>query len=127
MCRPPGFFSTLFFFNDTATTEIYTLSLHDALPTCGPLPWLITSSCSSATGARASQAVRTLARWLSTVIGSPRRCRALPPRATTTRMTVILLRVDGCRRLSTAGPNTEFDHSLLAIDDRTHDADPSLV
>src|SRR5215813_15601413 len=28
----------LFFFNDTATTEIYTLSLHDALPisyTCG--------------------------------------------------------------------------------------------
>src|SRR5687767_1959279 len=25
----PGFF---FFFNDTATTEIYTLSLHDALP-----------------------------------------------------------------------------------------------
>src|SRR2546429_5684264 len=26
--------STLFFFNDTATTEIYTLSLHDALPIC---------------------------------------------------------------------------------------------
>src|SRR5260370_42041706 len=25
-------FSLLFFFNDTATTEIYTLSLHDALP-----------------------------------------------------------------------------------------------
>src|SRR5258707_8330145 len=25
-------FSFLFFFNDTATTEIYTLSLHDALP-----------------------------------------------------------------------------------------------
>src|SRR2546427_7382053 len=24
----------LFFFNDTATTEIYTLSLHDALPIC---------------------------------------------------------------------------------------------
>src|SRR2546430_12957449 len=37
-----------FFFNDTATTEIYTLSLHDALPICdsfirrSPLtgPWL---------------------------------------------------------------------------------------
>src|SRR5258708_12647031 len=28
--RPPR--SPLFFFNDTATTEIYTLSLHDALP-----------------------------------------------------------------------------------------------
>src|SRR5438034_6368100 len=25
-----------FFFNDTATTEIYTLSLHDALPIYGP-------------------------------------------------------------------------------------------
>src|SRR2546423_6266927 len=28
-------FSLFFFFNDTATTEIYTLSLHDALPICG--------------------------------------------------------------------------------------------
>src|SRR3712207_6970085 len=27
----------VFFFNDTATTEIYTLSLHDALPICGSL------------------------------------------------------------------------------------------
>src|SRR2546422_6364037 len=27
-------FSVRFFFNDTATTEIYTLSLHDALPIC---------------------------------------------------------------------------------------------
>src|SRR5256886_16389314 len=26
--------SVVFFFNDTATTEIYTLSLHDALPIC---------------------------------------------------------------------------------------------
>src|SRR3712207_9182040 len=35
-CVPVDIF--LFFFNDTATTEIYTLSLHDALPIC--LPWL---------------------------------------------------------------------------------------
>src|SRR3712207_8352530 len=28
----------LFFFNDTATTEIYTLSLHDALPIWCPAP-----------------------------------------------------------------------------------------
>src|SRR5438552_10332773 len=28
--------SSLFFFNDTATTEIYTLSLHDALPIYPP-------------------------------------------------------------------------------------------
>src|SRR2546429_4940380 len=31
-----GFFF-FFFFNDTATTEIYTLSLHDALPISSPL------------------------------------------------------------------------------------------
>src|SRR2546422_8313930 len=31
MRRPPGL-ALFFFFNDTATTEIYTLSLHDALP-----------------------------------------------------------------------------------------------
>src|SRR5260370_21846101 len=31
-----------FFFNDTATTEIYTLSLHDALPISGE--WVITIS-----------------------------------------------------------------------------------
>src|SRR3712207_7360398 len=28
------FVTIFFFFNDTATTEIYTLSLHDALPIC---------------------------------------------------------------------------------------------
>src|SRR2546429_6316347 len=42
-CFPPTCF--FFFFNDTATTEIYTLSLHDALPIfrCSEqycLPWL---------------------------------------------------------------------------------------
>src|SRR6266478_285635 len=30
--EPVSFFFFFFFFNDTATTEIYTLSLHDALP-----------------------------------------------------------------------------------------------
>ena len=32
-----SFLFFLFFFNDTATTEIYTLSLHDALPISLPL------------------------------------------------------------------------------------------
>src|SRR5258708_2570811 len=32
MCLPPPHTIVFFFFNDTATTEIYTLSLHDALP-----------------------------------------------------------------------------------------------
>src|SRR2546429_9541028 len=34
---PRSFTLFFFFFNDTATTEIYTLSLHDALPICQPL------------------------------------------------------------------------------------------
>src|SRR2546427_9297720 len=45
-------FSLFFFFNDTATTEIYTLSLHDALPI----------SRSSRTTAERLVAVRSLAR-----------------------------------------------------------------
>src|SRR3989442_4373078 len=32
--------SHFFFFNDTATTEIYTLSLHDALPICCRGSWI---------------------------------------------------------------------------------------
>src|SRR6202045_4133550 len=39
--RPPTstrfVFCSFFFFNDTATTEIYTLSLHDALPISNPV------------------------------------------------------------------------------------------
>src|SRR5437588_8180114 len=34
-----------FFFNDTATTEIYTLSLHDALPIFGVNLALLASTC----------------------------------------------------------------------------------
>src|SRR3712207_7630320 len=44
--------SPFFFFNDTATTEIYTLSLHDALP-IWPEPWtrsFMTTLTSSASG-----------------------------------------------------------------------------
>src|SRR5215467_3402311 len=41
--RFPVRFFLFFFFNDTATTEIYTLSLHDALPI-----WLLGSSGYSA-------------------------------------------------------------------------------
>src|SRR5690242_21663131 len=56
--RPHSRSVLLFFFNDTATTEIYTLSLHDALPisarSCCDLAW------SSDRGAG-----RVLARWRS--------------------------------------------------------------
>src|SRR2546426_12438414 len=61
--------SCFFFFNDTATTEIYTLSLHDALPISSG--WR--SSGNSSTAARVS-------------VGSswPRR-RAGPPRTRSPR------------------------------------------
>src|SRR3712207_8373110 len=40
-----------FFFNDTATTEIYTLSLHDALPICtAPFNTVLTTWKGDATG-----------------------------------------------------------------------------
>src|SRR6266496_6739022 len=45
------FLCSFFFFNDTATTEIYTLSLHDALPISPPASW---SRSSSTSGPRTS-------------------------------------------------------------------------
>src|SRR2546427_6137169 len=36
LCPPSHRVFVFFFFNDTATTEIYTLSLHDALPISPP-------------------------------------------------------------------------------------------
>src|SRR2546422_11658498 len=41
--------SFFFFFNDTATTEIYTLSLHDALPISWPRPCSFSPPTSRAT------------------------------------------------------------------------------
>src|SRR5260221_1658666 len=52
-----SFLVFFFFFNDTATTEIYTLSLHDALPICADMqkghgnPWPL---CGCATRRRAA-------------------------------------------------------------------------
>src|SRR3990172_8572957 len=40
---------SVFFFNDTATTEIYTLSLHDALPILGSVDDLESFSCDAVT------------------------------------------------------------------------------
>src|SRR2546422_7298285 len=95
-------FSFFFFFNDTATTEIYTLSLHDALPillrrnggtprgaACGPLPagiwisfsgippWVTKSSARSVRPAHSLQRVSHSGarRALPT---APRGARAVP-------------------------------------------------
>ena len=55
----------VFFFNDTATTEIYTLSLHDALPIWSMAVWVV---CVAALTAPASQAIYgatgPCSRWL---------------------------------------------------------------
>src|SRR2546429_1814143 len=52
----------IFFFNDTATTEIYTLSLHDALPICFPIAGDIQSillGCLVAAFARQREVIAT--------------------------------------------------------------------
>src|SRR5690242_21533366 len=48
-----SFVSCFFFFNDTATTEIYTLSLHDALPIAPSTATVGTSSSGRSSAARA--------------------------------------------------------------------------
>src|SRR3712207_8335861 len=70
----------IFFFNDTATTEIYTLSLHDALP-ISPSP----------TPASASRSCRPTPAWARrSTMGSPARPASTSPtcrRTTSTRRT----------------------------------------
>src|SRR5258708_9100755 len=46
-----NFLICIFFFNDTATTEIYTLSLHDALPIYKVLVDALQGLCGSVCGA----------------------------------------------------------------------------
>ena len=48
-------FVRLFFFNDTATTEIYTLSLHDALPISLPQRELVNIKSGGAAAKRTGQ------------------------------------------------------------------------
>src|SRR3712207_8332360 len=48
--------SLFIFFNDTATTEIYTLSLHDALPISSAVPACSTSVFSASSPRRPSMA-----------------------------------------------------------------------
>src|SRR3712207_8986631 len=59
-----------FFFNDTATTEIYTLSLHDALPIC-TLDQLLLSGLSPAALASAKAAAHFLTTGLPLLLATP--------------------------------------------------------
>src|SRR3954464_12672511 len=57
---------SVFCFNDTATTEIYPLSLHDALPIWPMLvcsPWPGRTTMSSASGSTLSRRLRSIVGW----------------------------------------------------------------
>src|SRR3712207_7055189 len=58
-----------FFFNDTATTEIYTLSLHDALPICSRT--VLTSVVSSEAVSRVGETKVVFRRVPSTRTSAP--------------------------------------------------------
>src|SRR5258708_39382831 len=62
MLRPPPC-SSFFFFNDTATTEIYTLSLHDALPIFGIEPTVQHESVQGAVDPDRKEQLDSVKRW----------------------------------------------------------------
>src|SRR2546423_12120922 len=55
----PQHYSLFFFFNDTATTEIYTLSLHDALPISSRRPSGLQATPHRVSGGSESRRTRT--------------------------------------------------------------------
>src|SRR5437763_16584976 len=54
----PPRISFIFFFHAPAPTELYTLSLHDALPISARRPWIIPSSWATATALRSPFSTR---------------------------------------------------------------------
>src|SRR6266481_149977 len=92
-----------FFFNDTATTEIYTLSLHDALPISG-------RRCLGRRAKRASQAFPGLCRhrnWCSPRTSYANLPRQVPKLAPRSFMSVFVPSLQGAispARHSTAAP-----------------------
>ena len=67
MCDNDVYSCFFFFFNDTATTEIYTLSLHDALPILGNhiKGQLIRASTSTASNYRSACIAQSKASFIS--------------------------------------------------------------
>src|SRR2546427_8268898 len=83
--------SALFFFNDTATTEIYTLSLHDALPI---FPNLLRSkmAANEASAVGSLRSLNTACITYSTTYGSyPTTLASLGPAATASSTTADLI------------------------------------
>ena len=65
MCREERMIRWCFFFNDTATTEIYTLSLHDALPILEPI---LKQSSVKEVGELNRETIDTYIDWDKTII-----------------------------------------------------------
>src|SRR2546425_12425909 len=64
----------LFFFNDTATTEIYTLSLHDALPISPALPVapeVVATNCAAVVAPKPVVSLAVPSRTISLVAAVP--------------------------------------------------------
>src|SRR3712207_8059229 len=70
-----------FFFNDTATTEIYTLSLHDALPISPPLDGMLVQSGCRELRRRSQPAQRELLEVADVAWAQPQRLRGLRRRS----------------------------------------------
>src|SRR2546429_5842361 len=93
-------FFFFFFFNDTATTEIYTLSLHDALPVyaCAAPPstscWRFPASAAAWPGARSEEHTSELQSRLHLV------CRLLLEKKKSNTTALSLCRGAGCDALS---------------------------
>src|SRR3712207_9528613 len=72
-----GVVIVFFFFNDTATTEIYTLSLHDALPILTSVPPARAAGASARTPARTAEAAGRSSRRSAAAEGRDRKSTRL--------------------------------------------------
>src|SRR2546421_660312 len=112
--------SLFFFFNDTATTEIYTLSLHDALP----IWWVESAAQSCSRFVTSIFTVRVESGWMTVV--SPRRGSIgdLAPKSANTVRASITNESAGAPRAGTAGtrksvPRVIWDESLMNFGNAT--------
>src|SRR5258707_2921085 len=76
---------SFFFFNDTATTEIYTLSLHDALPISANAMYAPPCTMPPALRCRSSASISPTTFSLSAAMMRMPKCRAIPARGSASR------------------------------------------
>src|SRR6267143_2342274 len=108
-----------FFFNDTATTEIYTLSLHDALPILSSL--IAPAGCDRAPIPRLD-ANRVNKREIPVVCPLPSRCCATDPNANRVTSTAVRHKrnVRSARRLTKAARRKFFVFMAEDLSETSH-------